>query len=79
MKITTMWVRQCGDNEIWLASAYDEFTADVWNGVPPFYTEEIERAVGDEEGIEMREIVITVSLDSILDAFDPTVVTGEIE
>jgi hypothetical protein len=29
-----------------LASAYDEYTFDAWNGVPDFYADEVARAPG---------------------------------
>lgn len=82
MKITTAWGwdPKYPDEAPTLVAAFDEYTAESWNGVPEFYTDEVAKyRASVEDRIEVREIVVQVSGQSIWNAFDPPVVNGVAE
>lgn len=70
MKITTAWLKD-GDEDPWMVSGYCENTEDIWQGVPEWYTEEVEKARKGVPGVDIREIRFIVPDSVIEDAFAP--------
>jgi hypothetical protein len=73
MRITTSWGwdPKYPDEAPTLVSSYDEYTADNWNGVPDFYTEEVAKyRASVEDRVEIRELAIQVRADAVWGLFE---------
>lgn len=79
MRITTCWGwdPKYPDEGPTLVASYDEHTADCWNGIPDFYTEEVAKYRADvEDRIQIREMNIEVSGYAVWGLFDVPEING---
>lgn len=78
MKITTAWIWPAGENAPWLISAYDELTADEWNGEPEFFTKDIAKHAPEGDHQAVRIIEINVPSSDIYEAWQTADVNGSV-
>ena len=74
VRIRTAWA-QGPDGELWLASAYDEYTADAHGCEPPFYRDEVDKCGSDT----VRELDIVVPWEAVESLFAVPSVEGATE